>query len=83
MQKGEKGNVEKWRKEELTEKIINACINVPRELGAGFLENIYHNALIIELDKQNLSVELERKSIKMWEWKFLVFLFPFSPFLNI
>lgn len=25
-----------WRKEELTDKIINACINVHKELGLGF-----------------------------------------------
>ena len=55
--------MEKWRKEELSEKIINACINVHRELGTGFLENIYHNALKIELDKQNLSYESEKEVI--------------------
>jgi GxxExxY protein len=33
--------MEKWGKEELTDKIINACISVHKELGPGFLENIY------------------------------------------
>ena len=37
--------VEKWRREDLTDKIINACINVHRVLCPGFLESIYHNAL--------------------------------------
>jgi GxxExxY protein len=53
--------VEKWRKEELTEKIINACINVHKELGPGFLESIYHNALKIELEKLNLAFESEKE----------------------
>ncbi len=32
-------------KDELTEKIIGCCFKVHNELGAGFLEKIYHNAL--------------------------------------
>ena len=51
----------KWGKEELTDKIINACINVHKELGPGFLENIYHNALLIELKKTNLVIESEKE----------------------
>lgn len=31
--------MEKWRKEELTDKIINACINVHKELGPGFFRD--------------------------------------------
>ena len=53
--------MEKWRREELTEKIINACINVHKELGPGFLENIYHNALKIELERQKLAFESEKE----------------------
>ena len=55
------GNLEKWRREELTEKIINACINVHQELGPGFVESIYHNALKVELEKQGLSFESEKE----------------------
>ena len=51
----------KWRREELTEKIINACINVHKELGPGFLESIYHNALKIELERQKLAFESEKE----------------------
>jgi len=54
--------VEKWRREELTEKIINACINVHKELGPGFLESIYHNALKIELERLNLAFESEKEA---------------------
>lgn len=53
--------MEKWRNEELTEKIINACINVHKELGPGFLESIYHNALKIELERQKLAFESEKE----------------------
>jgi GxxExxY protein len=53
--------MEKWGKEELTDKIINACINVHKELGPGFLENIYHNALLVELKKTNLAIESEKE----------------------
>ena len=51
----------KWRKEELTDSIINACINVHKELGPGFLESIYHNALKVECAKQNLSFKSEKE----------------------
>ncbi len=52
---------EKWRWEELTEKIINACIAVHKTLGPGFLESIYHNALKIELVKLKLFFESEKE----------------------
>ena len=45
----------------LTEKIIQAIIRVHRTLGPGFLERIYHNALIIELNRQGLLVESEKQ----------------------
>ena len=41
---------------ELTEKIIGAAIEVHRSLGPGFLESIYENALILELQKRQLRV---------------------------
>ncbi len=52
---------EKWGHEELTDRIINACINVHKELGPGFLESIYHNALKIELERQGLAFESEKE----------------------
>ncbi len=53
--------MEKWGKEDLTDKIINACIIVHKELGPGFLESIYHNALKIELEKQKIVFESEKE----------------------
>ena len=38
-------------------KIIGACMEVHKELGSGFLEAVYHEALIIELNKQDIPFE--------------------------
>ncbi|MEW6620324.1 MAG: GxxExxY protein [bacterium] len=53
--------MEKWRKEELTNRIINVCINVHKKLGPGFLESIYHNALKVEFARQNIIFESEKE----------------------
>jgi GxxExxY protein len=45
--------------DQLTHAIIEAIINVHRSLGPGFLESIYHRALIVELRKQALQFETE------------------------
>lgn len=39
---------------DLTGEIIAAAIEVHRRLGPGFIESIYENALMIELQKRNL-----------------------------
>lgn len=38
--------------EELTQKILAACFEVSNELGAGFLESVYQNALLIALQQK-------------------------------
>ena len=43
--------------DELTYKINGAVFEVNRILGAGFLEKVYENALVLELKKQGLKVE--------------------------
>ena len=43
--------------EELTGKIIGAAIEVHRQLGPGFIESIYENALVYELGKRGLKVQ--------------------------
>ncbi len=48
---------EVYPEKDLTEKIIGCAIAVHRELGPGFLEMIYENALSHELRKQGLVVE--------------------------
>ena len=42
--------------DELTEKIIGAAFQVSNQLGCGFLEKLYENALAIELKKQNFNI---------------------------
>lgn len=43
----------------LTETVIGCCFAVHSELGPGFLESVYKNALLIELSKKGLSAEPE------------------------
>ncbi len=40
--------------EDLTHEIIGACFEVSRELGAGFVESIYENAVMIALEERAL-----------------------------
>jgi len=47
--------------EDLTDKIIGCAIEVHKKLGPGFLESIYENALIIELQRQNLRIEQQKE----------------------
>ena len=49
----------------LTAKIIKAFYKVNNELGFGFLEKVYENALKIELQKMNLEVE-QQKNIRVY-----------------
>lgn len=41
--------------------IVGAAIEVHRELGYGFLESVYHQALNIELNKRNVPFASEQK----------------------
>ena len=43
--------------EELTSEIINAFYTVYNQLGYGFLEKVYENALAHELEKRGLGVQ--------------------------
>ncbi|NMC13238.1 MAG: GxxExxY protein [Chloroflexi bacterium] len=43
--------------EEVTGKILETCFEVSNELGAGFLENVYQNALLIALRQKGLNVK--------------------------
>ncbi len=47
--------------QELTSKIINAFYKVYNELGYGFLEKVYENALFIELTSQGLWVKKQQR----------------------
>jgi GxxExxY protein len=45
----------------LTEVVIACIIRVHQVLGPGYLESIYRRALLIELRRQNLKVEVEKE----------------------
>ncbi len=45
---------------ELTSVILNCCFEVMSEVGSGFLEKVYKNAMFIALKEKGLDVEVER-----------------------
>ena len=49
---------------EITDKILAAAIRVHRELGPGYLESIYEEALCVELAAMGLAVE-RQKSVEV------------------
>ena len=55
----------KMKYEELTHKIIACAYKVFNTLGFGFLETVYHKALLIELRKAGLRTESE-KALKVY-----------------
>ena len=51
--------------DDLTQVIIGSAFEVHRELGAGFLEKVYENALCEELSRKGIAVE-SQKSISVY-----------------
>jgi GxxExxY protein len=45
---------------DLTEQILSAAFKVSNTLGAGFLEKVYENALVIELRRAGMKVEQQK-----------------------
>ena len=50
----------KFEKDLLTESVIGCCFQVHNELDPGFLEKVYHNALIHSLKMKELNFETEK-----------------------
>jgi GxxExxY protein len=46
-----------YKHQELTGEIIKAAQNVHNAPGYGFLEKVYHNAMVLELGKLGFDVE--------------------------
>ncbi len=42
-------------------RIVGACIEVHKELGSGFLEGVYQEALALEFSRQNIPFEREKE----------------------
>ncbi len=55
-----KNDFENFKHVELTEKIIGLCYDVYNNLGYGFLEKVYENALAIELKQNGYRVEQQK-----------------------
>jgi GxxExxY protein len=52
---------EKWLYKDLTQEIIGAAMEVHRELGAGFLEYVYEEALCYELNLREIHFERQEE----------------------
>lgn len=53
----------------LTGRIIEACFHVHTQLGPGFVERIYMNALIIALKERNIQFLIEKEFSVKYEGK--------------
>jgi len=53
--------MKKEERDPVTEKIIAACFKVHNDLGPGFVEKIYFNALKIAFDKAEIHHEVEKE----------------------
>ncbi|MDD5327662.1 MAG: GxxExxY protein [Phycisphaerae bacterium] len=49
-----------YKHQELTQQIIKAAQNVHNKLGYGFLEKVYHNAMVLELRKMGFDAISEK-----------------------
>ena len=56
-----------FRGEKLTERIIECIIHVHQTIGPGFLETVYRNAMIIELRKRGLATEVEKEIVVCYD----------------
>ncbi len=45
---------------DITQKILEAAFEVSKELGSGFLESVYKNAMVIALRAKGLTIEIEK-----------------------
>ena len=52
---------EKWLHKDLTQEIIGAAMDVHRELGSGFLEYVYEEALCYELNLRKIPFERQKE----------------------
>ena len=55
--------------ESITQEIIGSFYKVHNSLGFGFLEKVYENAMVIELEKSGLSVQRQHKIDVYYEEK--------------
>jgi GxxExxY protein len=53
--------------DQLTDVVIQAIIKVHQQLGPGFQESIYRNALVIDLAARGVVTELEKEIVIYYE----------------
>lgn len=56
---------------ELTGQILGCCFEIMKELGPGFHERVYKNALLIAMRQKGLSVEVERAYVVVFRGKII------------
>ena len=49
-----------WNIEDLIRQVMTCAINIRRQLGPGYLEGVYKNAMLVELRKWKLDYEVEK-----------------------
>lgn len=54
---------------ELSEIILGSCFDIMNELGCGFLESVYKNALFIAIKEKGLKIEVEKRFEVMFRGK--------------
>lgn len=50
---GDKRDKKKMLHDDLTSEILKACFEVSNELGVGYIESVYENALFVALVRQS------------------------------
>jgi GxxExxY protein len=60
-------NTDEHRYAQITEKIIGCAYAVSNELGCGFLENVYGNAIVHELRRQGLPAQQQVRFAVMYD----------------
>jgi GxxExxY protein len=53
-------NKKELPRSDITENIIGCCFEIAKELGSGFLENVYKNALFIAMKQKGLNISAEQ-----------------------
>lgn len=56
-----------WPADQLTGRVIQCIIRVHQTLGPGFLENVYRRAMILELQKRGLTVDVEKEVLVCYD----------------
>ena len=52
---------------QLDRRVIGCAIRVHRELGPGFIESIYRNALIVDLRRDGIAFEVEKEIVVYYD----------------